>query len=102
MCVPVFASRLRIADGTIDLCQVSFPFEPDYWHIVFGSGHLRAHFIPIPFEAEGPVELSFYLPDETLALVVSGSRAVLSLDGQIGVDEYWPQPNKSLERTREG
>ena len=69
---------------------------------MFGSGHLRAHFIPIPFETEGPVELSFYLADETLALVVSGSRAVLSLDGQIGVDEYWPQPNKSLERTREG
>jgi len=86
--VPFFRCELLVEGALIESIPDKFPLESEDWSLTFRGGS-RACFLPDPFEADGPVKISFG-PHDSARVVISGKRVRFSTHEQVGTEEQWP------------
>jgi hypothetical protein len=86
--VPLFRCELLIEAAQIESIPDRLPLESDDWSLRYRGG-TRASFLPVPFEAEGPIELTFGSAQNS-KVVVSGKRVRFDALEQVGTEEQWP------------
>jgi hypothetical protein len=86
--IPFFACELQIEAATLESEPASFPLESEEWQLRFKGGS-RASLLPVDFQADGPVRLTFG-DDPANCLVITGLRVHFKVCAKVGVEESWP------------
>jgi hypothetical protein len=88
MRIPLFSCELHIEAAELETEPVSLPLESEKWQLLFKGGS-RASLLPVNFQAEGPVRLTF---GDTSAnrLVVTGQSVRFAVGPRVGEEESWP------------
>jgi hypothetical protein len=79
--VPYFTCKMRISKGVIERNDAVLPLETDEWRVEYLGGS-RQCFLPIGFEAAGPVRVTF-LQRDVPKLIVAGDRFEFIVGAQV-------------------
>jgi hypothetical protein len=85
--IPYFACELQVEAATIESMPTSFPVAAEEWQLQFNGGS-RASLLPVDFQAEGPVRLTFG-DDSTNRLVVTGKRVGFTVGEKVDEEQSW-------------
>jgi hypothetical protein len=79
--VPYFACEMRVRGGVIERNDAVLPLQTDEWRVEYLGGSRRC-FLPMGFEAQGPVRVTFWQQDIP-RLVVAGDRFEFIVGAQV-------------------